>query len=50
MAYQIRCETCHADTWAGNIADLIDACTDEAGRLVCSACGGTETSESVKKS
>jgi len=43
MAYQIRCSVCRADTWAGNIADMIDACTDGSGRLVCSACGGTET-------
>jgi predicted nucleic-acid-binding Zn-ribbon protein len=43
MAYQIRCLKCHAETWSGNIVDLIDAHTNLCGRLVCSQCGETET-------
>ena len=43
MAYQIRCLMCETDTWAGNIAELIDAHTSICGRLICAQCGGTET-------
>ncbi len=43
MAYQIRCLKCPADTWAGNIRDLIDGHTTETGRLRCGHCGETET-------
>ena len=43
MAYQIRCLKCEADTWAGNIVDLIECHTNCSGRLVCGQCGETET-------
>jgi hypothetical protein len=43
MAFQIRCLICHADTWAGNVVELIDAHTNLCGRLICGDCGGTET-------
>jgi len=35
MAYQIRCRKCEADTWVGNIHDLIHLHTAENGRLLC---------------
>ena len=39
MAYQIECQECGKDTWAGNVVELLDAHTDGCGRLVCAACG-----------
>jgi hypothetical protein len=43
MAFQIRCLACHADTWAGNIVELINAHSNICGRLVCGACGAANT-------
>ncbi len=43
MAFQILCQLCNHATWAGNIVDLIERCTDPDGRLVCEACGQTTT-------
>jgi len=39
MAYQIQCQECGKDTWAGNIVDVLEAHTDGSGRLLCAACG-----------
>jgi len=43
MAYQIRCRKCEAETWAGNLRDLIGQHTDRRGRLICGGCGRTDT-------
>ncbi len=38
MAYRIQCLKCETDTWARDIIDLIQAHTDDRGRLVCAGC------------
>jgi len=43
MAYRIQCLKCDTDTWVGDIATLLDAHTDRAGRFVCGQCQQTET-------
>jgi hypothetical protein len=43
MAYQIKCKSCGADTWAGNVVDLFTDCANSQGRFVCSKCKGVDT-------
>jgi hypothetical protein len=43
MAYDIKCRTCGAITWPGNIVDLFQDCTNDKGRFVCSECGSVDT-------
>lgn len=43
MAYEVKCRTCEASTWATNIIELLKGHTNQEGRFVCSKCVGTDT-------
>ena len=43
MGYDVKCRTCDATTWAGNIVDLVKHHTTVSGRFVCVKCSGTDT-------
>lgn len=43
MAYDIECRSCRQHTWAGNIVELLNTCTDPKGKFICQHCRSTDT-------
>lgn len=43
MAYDIKCRSCGAVTWADNIVNLLKEHADSTGRFLCATCQSVDT-------
>jgi hypothetical protein len=43
MSYEIACRSCHKESRASEIVELIQDHTNEIGKFLCSHCGSTDT-------
>lgn len=44
MGYLIKCSSCHQQTWAPNIINLIKEHTENSGKIKCIGCGSSNAS------